>query len=316
MAIACSTCHTTAPAMKLTADACDGCHPGEVALHSTRSAGCSTCHHDPVATFTLTYTAGSNGSIVGSSTQVVNSGSAGTAVTATPNSGYHWVSWSDGVATATRTDTNVTGNITASATFAADADGAGPFTITASAGAGGLIAPSGATTVAAGSGGTWTITPNSGYHVLDVTDNSVSKGALTSYTLSDVTADHIISATFAANPVGKISTSLTIRTTRTSAYIGQTFILSGLARPTPGMIGQNMEVYVKKPGKSYWTYTSRRTIYVGPSGTAEWWFRYYLDPNKVASGLVRRGTYLFKAVYDGDATYAASQSTIISVLVR
>src|SRR5450759_1365367 len=44
MAIACSTCHTAAPAVKSTADACDGCHSGEVAKHSTRSAGCSTCH--------------------------------------------------------------------------------------------------------------------------------------------------------------------------------------------------------------------------------------------------------------------------------
>src|SRR5450756_1304340 len=163
MAIACSTCHTTAPAMKSTADACDGCHSGEVAKHSTRSAGCSTCHHDPVATFTLTYTAGSNGSIVGSSTQVVNSGSAGTAVTATPTSGYHFVSWSDGVATAARTDTNVTANINATASFAVDT-----FGITASAGANGAIDPSGPVSVNSGSNLTFTITPNTGYHVLDV----------------------------------------------------------------------------------------------------------------------------------------------------
>ena len=71
-----------------------------------------------INTYTLHYTAGSHGSVVGSSTQVVISGASGTAVTAKPAAGYHFVSWSDGRTTATRTDSNVTGNHTISATFA------------------------------------------------------------------------------------------------------------------------------------------------------------------------------------------------------
>ena len=59
--------------------------------------------HYPVQ-FTLTYTAGANGSVVGASPQVVDAGNSGSPVTAVPNSGYHFVSWSDGVATAARTD--------------------------------------------------------------------------------------------------------------------------------------------------------------------------------------------------------------------
>ncbi len=47
--------------------------------------------------YTLTYTAGSNGSITGTSPQMVNHGGSGTAVTAVPNTGYHFVDWSDGV---------------------------------------------------------------------------------------------------------------------------------------------------------------------------------------------------------------------------
>ena len=39
-------------------------------------------------------------------------------MTAVPNTGYHFVNWSDGVTTATRTDTNVTANLTVTATFA------------------------------------------------------------------------------------------------------------------------------------------------------------------------------------------------------
>jgi hypothetical protein len=48
----------------------------------------------------------------------VSSGGSGTQVTAVANSGYHFVSWSDGAATASRTDTNVTGNISVTASFA------------------------------------------------------------------------------------------------------------------------------------------------------------------------------------------------------
>ena len=60
-----------------------------------------------VVTYTLTYTAGANGTISGASPQTVNDGASGTLVTAVPNAGYHFVSWSDGVLTAARTDTNV-----------------------------------------------------------------------------------------------------------------------------------------------------------------------------------------------------------------
>src|SRR6185295_138525 len=69
-------------------------------------------------TYTLTYTAGTNGTISGTSPQTVNSGASGTPVTAVPATGYHFVQWSDGVLTATRTDTNVTANVNVTASFA------------------------------------------------------------------------------------------------------------------------------------------------------------------------------------------------------
>ncbi len=55
-----------------------------------------------INTYTLTYTAGSNGTISGTTPQTVNHGSNGTAVTAVPNTGYHFTQWSDGVLTASR----------------------------------------------------------------------------------------------------------------------------------------------------------------------------------------------------------------------
>ena len=51
-------------------------------------------------------------------------------MTATPDAGYHFVSWSDGVLTAARTDTNVTANITVTANFAINT-----YTLTYTAGA-------------------------------------------------------------------------------------------------------------------------------------------------------------------------------------
>jgi hypothetical protein len=47
----------------------------------------------------------------------VNHGANGTEVTAVPNTGYHFVDWSDGVLTPSRTDLNVTGNINVTAAF-------------------------------------------------------------------------------------------------------------------------------------------------------------------------------------------------------
>jgi len=68
-------------------------------------------------TYVLTYLAGPNGTISGNSTQTVSSGGSGTAVSANPNSGYHFVSWSDGLADNPRTDTGVSTNITVTANF-------------------------------------------------------------------------------------------------------------------------------------------------------------------------------------------------------
>jgi hypothetical protein len=70
--------------------------------------------------FTLTYSAGANGTISGTTPQTVNFGADGTAVTAVPNTGYHFVQWSDSSTANPRTDTDVTADITVTASFAAN----------------------------------------------------------------------------------------------------------------------------------------------------------------------------------------------------
>jgi uncharacterized repeat protein (TIGR02543 family) len=68
--------------------------------------------------FNVFYTAGAGGSISGIASQTIVSNGSATTVTAVPNTGYSFVSWSDGVKTAARTDTPVTANISVTANFA------------------------------------------------------------------------------------------------------------------------------------------------------------------------------------------------------
>ena len=75
------------------------------------------------------------------------------------------------------------------------------YIITANAGAGGSIAPSGAVSVNHGSSQTFTITPNPGYHISGVLVDSTLAGAVTIYTFNNITTGHNIVASFALNAV-------------------------------------------------------------------------------------------------------------------
>jgi hypothetical protein len=69
------------------------------------------------------------------------------------------------------------------------------YTVTATAGSNGTISP-GTTTVNYGGSQAFAITPANGYQVANVVVDGTSVGAVTSYTFSNVTANHTISATF------------------------------------------------------------------------------------------------------------------------
>jgi hypothetical protein len=70
------------------------------------------------------------------------------------------------------------------------------YAITASAGAGGSINPSGSVSVQKSQAKTFLITPNTGYIITDVLVDGVSMGAVTEYTFSSVSEDHTITAVF------------------------------------------------------------------------------------------------------------------------
>ena len=74
------------------------------------------------------------------------------------------------------------------------------YTITPTAGTNGSISPSGAQIVTHGDNITFTITPNPGYSIADVQVDGSSVGAVSSYTFSNVTADHTIVASFVLTP--------------------------------------------------------------------------------------------------------------------
>ena len=76
---------------------------------------------------------------------------------------------------------------------------ANTFTITATAGAHGSILPAGSVVVKHGADQSFTITPNPNYSVANVVVDGASVGAVASYTFTNVTANHSISANFASD---------------------------------------------------------------------------------------------------------------------
>ena len=154
----------------------------------------------PIEQFTLTYIAGTGGTITGTTPQKVNKGASGTAVTATPNTGYTFEKWSDGKTTASRTDTNVQANATYTATFKVlPAD---KVTLTYVAGAGGKITGTTTQIIDKGASGTAvTATPNTGYTFEKWSDGKTTA----SRTDTNVQANATYTATFKVLPADKVT---------------------------------------------------------------------------------------------------------------
>ena len=92
------------------------------------------------------------------------------------------------------TFTDVRGDHTISVAFVPDT-----YTISAAAGRHGSISMPGNVRVVRGGAQSYTITPERGYHVADVRVDGRSVGAVTSYTFTNVTANHTINASFAVD---------------------------------------------------------------------------------------------------------------------
>ena len=145
-------------------------------------------------TYTLISSAGANGTISPSGGVSVLGG-ANQRFTITPASEFRVANvLVDGVSVGSSSIynfTNVQASHTISATFAPDT-----FTLVASVIGSGTITHAGVTTVNRGGSQTYTITPDSGWQVKYVVVDSVDKGAVASYTFSNVTTNHTIKVYF------------------------------------------------------------------------------------------------------------------------
>jgi len=163
----------------------------------------------PINRYNLTVSSTSGGSVTtpGEGTYTYNASQVVNLV-ATADANYHFVNWTGNVGTignVTSATTNITmnGNYTIVANFAIKT-----YTITATAGANGNISPSGAVSVNCGANQTFNITADSCYNIANVSVDGSPVGAVASYTFTNVTANHTISATFSA-----ITCTLTVNVT-------------------------------------------------------------------------------------------------------
>ncbi len=157
-----------------------------------------TCSNGP--SFTITSSAGSNGSINPSGNVTVSSGG-NQSYSVNANSGYEidyvTVDGNNQGAISTYTFNNITANHTIDAYFKALPQ----YDITANAGANGSISPSGTVSVTEGENETFNITANSGYEIDYVTVDGNNQGAISSYTFTNVVTTHTINAYFKLIPI-------------------------------------------------------------------------------------------------------------------
>ncbi|GHT39029.1 hypothetical protein AGMMS49965_03970 [Bacteroidia bacterium] len=162
---------------------------------------------DPASTYAIDASAGAGGSISPNGRESVTSGNSPT-FTFTPSSDCYEINevWVDGEDVGKRnsyTFPNVTANHTISVSFKQKS-----YSITATAGAGGSISPSGTASVLCGDDKSYTITPNSGYYISQVVIDGVDVGAINSHPFTNVKEGHTISASFAATSTAVQSVSI------------------------------------------------------------------------------------------------------------
>jgi hypothetical protein len=201
--------------------------------------------------YTLTYTAGANGSISGTTPQAVNHGADGAEVEAVANTGYHFVNWSDGSTANPRTDLGVTGDVTVTANFAINT-----YTLTYTAGANGTISGTTPQTVNHGADGTTvTAVANTGCFFVDWSDGSTDAAR----TDLNVTGDVSVTANFAVRQVLSIAREN-----------GQ-FTVSWDVSDTAWILEQGPG-WTPIPSAEYTT-NGIRVIYITPGTNGMRWFR-------------------------------------------
>ena len=180
---------------------------------------------------TISASSDSYGTITPSGNVVVSSGNSQT-FTFTPNTGYKFASLLiDGVSvdsTSSYTFNNVTSNHTIAVSFSVIQD-----TIFTVAGSNGSISPSDTVAVNYGSSQQFTITPNTGYHTDSVLVDGVIVDSTTTYTFTNVSANHTIAAYFGINTYTiTVTPSVTNGTVTSTGIVDSILTVNYGATPT------------------------------------------------------------------------------------
>lgn len=261
---------------------------------------------DVLTTFTLTPSAGAHGSIAPAVAQTLVAGSDFTFMMS-PDAGYHVEDvLVDGVsvgAVGSYTFTNVQADHTISVSFVID--DVGMFTITPAAGSNGSISPADVQTVAAGSQVTFSITPDPGYHIESLSVDGVVIPTVSSYTFTNVQADHTIMATFSNDPDVAAPTVITLHSNHSRVRHGHSVHLSSvLHNSVPALFfGAQVRYEVRRPGSERWVLLGK--VLADQAGATSF-----------DTTLSRRGTYRFRVRYLGSDDFKASTSRTVKVLSR
>ncbi len=172
---------------------CNGTLAGNTYTTGAITAACTVNASFGANSYTVSATAGNGGSIDPASTDVAFGGS--TSFTVTPDTGYAIadVSGCNGTLAG---NTYTTGPITAACTVNASFS-ANSYTVSATAGNGGSIDPA-STDVAFGGSTNFTVTPDTGYAIADVSGCGGTLDGNT-YTTGAITAACVVNASFAIN---------------------------------------------------------------------------------------------------------------------
>jgi Divergent InlB B-repeat domain len=262
-------------------------------------------------TFSITPGAGANGSISPATAQTVSSGGNAT-FNMLPASGFQVADvLVDGVpvgAVSSYTFTGVASNHTISVTFMA-CSAATTFTITPTAGANGSISPATAQTVVSGASATFAITAATGFHIQDVLVDGSSVGASSTVVFANVTANHTISATFAANTGGvAVPTHTTINRNRYIVRRGHDLLrLTGTCTPVTASRGGHVRISVRKPGSHVYVTLSIRNVNVN----GQYFYSFHPSRRKYHAGIAR-----FRAQLLGRTGINLASSAFINVRLR
>src|SRR5512139_3810547 len=165
------------------------------------------------------------------------------------------------------------------------------YTITAIAGTGGSISPSGLVIVPEGGDQTFTITSDSAHSVHDVLVDGISQGPVTGYTFGDVASNHTISASFTTSPQGSLFVA--------SYPQGATIYLDGIARGQTDQIVYNVPAGIRNLTLTKTGYQSKTLTITVPAGDLK-----VLAPVTLtkSGGVTPSGATLYVASYPTGAT--------------